>query len=69
MADFTRQHPRIQVSLIHTPSQGDYRKRLGVDFAAGNPADIVLLNYRRYGAFAARGVLEPNRAPPSSRAA
>ena len=45
--------------LIHIPSQGDYRKRLGVDFAAGNPADIVLLNYRRYGAFAAKGVLEP----------
>ena len=59
VADFTRHHPRIQVSLIHIPSQGDYRKRLGVDFAAGNPADIVLLNYRRYGAFAAKGVLEP----------
>ena len=49
----------IQVSLIHIPSQGDYRKRLGIDFAAGTPADIVLLNYRRYGAFAAKGVLEP----------
>ena len=58
VADFTRHHPR-SVSLIHIPSQGDYRKRLGVDFAAGNPADIVLLNYRRYGAFAAKGVLEP----------
>jgi multiple sugar transport system substrate-binding protein len=59
VADFTRQHPGIHVSLIHIPSQGDYRKRLGADFAAGNPADILLLNYRRYGAFAARGVLEP----------
>jgi multiple sugar transport system substrate-binding protein len=59
VAEFTRHHPRIQVSLTHIPSQGDYRKRLGIDFAAGNPADIVLLNYRRYGAFAAKGVLEP----------
>ncbi len=59
VADFTRHHPAIQVSLVHVPSQGDYRKRLGVDFAAGSPADVILLNYRRYGAFAARSVLEP----------
>jgi len=59
VADFTRHHPAIQVSLVHVPSQSDYRKRLGADFAAGTPADVILLNYRRYAAFAARGVLEP----------
>jgi multiple sugar transport system substrate-binding protein len=59
VSDFTRRHPDIHVSLVHVPSQGDYRKRLGVDFAAGTPADVILLNYRRYGAFAAKGVLEP----------
>ena len=59
VADFTRRHPQIQVALLHIPGQGDYRKRLGIDFAAGAPADIVLLNYRRYAAFAAKGVLEP----------
>ena len=59
VAAFTRQHPHIDVKLIHIPGQGDYRKRLGADFAAGTPADIVLINYRRYAAFAAKGVLEP----------
>jgi multiple sugar transport system substrate-binding protein len=59
VADFTRRHPDVHVSLAHVPGQGDYRKRLGVDFAAGTPADVILLNYRRYGAFAAKGVLEP----------
>jgi multiple sugar transport system substrate-binding protein len=59
VADFTRRTPQVQVTLIHVPGQGDYRTRLGVDFAAGRPADVVLLNYRRYAAFAARGVLEP----------
>ena len=59
VADFTRLHPQVQVTLVHVPGQGDYRKRLGIDFAAGTPADIVLLNYRRYAAFAAKGVLEP----------
>lgn len=59
VAEFRQRHPNIDVTLIHIPGQSDYRKRLGVDFAAGTPADIVLLNYRRYAAFAAKGALEP----------
>lgn len=59
VAAFEASHPTIQVQLIHIPSQSDYRQRLGMDFAAGTPADIVLINYRRYAAFAARGALEP----------
>jgi multiple sugar transport system substrate-binding protein len=59
VADFARLRPEIRVTLLHIPGQGDYRKRLGIDFAAGSPADVVLLNYRRYGPFAAKGVLEP----------
>jgi multiple sugar transport system substrate-binding protein len=59
VAAFEERHPAITVTLIHIPSQSDYRQRLGVDFAAGTPADVVLLNYRRYAAYAARGVLEP----------
>lgn len=56
---FRRQQPQLEIELVHVPGQSDYRKRLGVDFAAGTPADIVLLNYRRYAAFAAKDVLEP----------
>lgn len=59
VAAFEERHPAIDVALIHIPSQSDYRQRLGVDFAAGTPADVVLLNYRRYAAYAARGALEP----------
>lgn len=59
VAEFRKHHPDIDVTLIHIPGQSDYRKRLGIDFAAGTPSDIVLLNYRRYAAFAAKGVLEP----------
>jgi multiple sugar transport system substrate-binding protein len=59
VAAFHAAHPEIAVELQHIPSQADYRKRLGADFAAGTPADIVLINYRRYGPFAAKGVIEP----------
>lgn len=47
-----------KVKLIHVPSQADYRKRLGTDFAAGTPTDVVLINYRRFLAFAKKGVTE-----------
>ncbi len=56
---FEQGHPDVDVELIHIPSDSDYRQRLGVDFAAGDPSDIVLINYRRYAPFAAMGVLEP----------
>ena len=56
---FEQKHPSIKIELIHIPSQGDYRTRLAADFAAGTPANIVLINYRRYAGFAAKGVIEP----------
>lgn len=59
VAAFEVAHPDIDVELIHIPGQSDYRLRLGADFAAGSPPDVALINYRRYAAFAARGVLEP----------
>ncbi|MCE9558461.1 MAG: sugar ABC transporter substrate-binding protein [Armatimonadetes bacterium] len=59
VAAFEKKVPNIKIELIHVPSQSDYRKRLGTDFAAGVPADVVLLNYRRYSEFANKDVLEP----------
>ena len=59
VAAFESEHPDIAVELVHVPSASDYRARLGVDFAAGDPADVVLINYRRYAPFAAMGALEP----------
>lgn len=56
---FEEKYSNINVEVIHIPSQSDYRTRLAADFVAGTPADVVLINYRRYASFAARGVLEP----------
>lgn len=56
---FHAEHPEIRVEITHIPSASDYRKRLATDFAAGTPADITLMNYRRYAAFAANNLLEP----------
>lgn len=56
---FRARHPEITVVLNHIPSQSDYRTRMGADFAAGTPADIVLVNYRRLAAFTSQGLIEP----------
>src|SRR5262245_45360926 len=43
---FSAKYPNIKVEVIQVPGQGDYRQRLAADFAAGTPADVVLINYR-----------------------
>jgi multiple sugar transport system substrate-binding protein len=59
VAAFEETHPEIEVEVTHIPSASVYRDRLSTEFAAGTPHDITLMNYRRYGAFAANGLLEP----------
>jgi multiple sugar transport system substrate-binding protein len=52
-------NPDVQIELIHIPGQREYRTRLASDFAAGTPADVVLINYRRLGPFVAKSAIEP----------
>ena len=56
---FGQKHPEIKVELVYTPNQLSYLQRLAIDFAAGTPADVFLLNYRRYANYAAKGLFEP----------
>jgi multiple sugar transport system substrate-binding protein len=52
-------NPNVKVNLIQVPAQGDHLSKLATSFAAGNPPDVFLINYRRYGQFADQNVLEP----------
>lgn len=56
---FQASHADIKIEMTHIPDDGDYLTRLVTDFAAGNPTDVSLFNYRQVGNFAAQGVLEP----------
>lgn len=58
-AAFEAENLNAKIELIHIPGQSDYRTRLAADFAAGTPADVVLLNYRRIAPYAAKDALEP----------
>ncbi|MEO8285118.1 MAG: sugar ABC transporter substrate-binding protein [Chloroflexota bacterium] len=52
-------NPAVNVKINHVPAQGEHMTKISAGFAAGNPPDVFLLNYRRYGQFAAKNVLEP----------
>jgi multiple sugar transport system substrate-binding protein len=49
----------IDVQLVEASDREDLIARLATSLAADSPPDLFLMNYRFYGQFAARGVLEP----------
>ena len=59
---FEQENQDVEVKLVPVGSQGDHVAKLATDFSAGNPPDLFLINYRRFGQFADNGVLEPLRA-------
>lgn len=56
---FEARSPGARVRLVPVPSQSDHAAKLSASFAGGTPPDLFLINYRRFGQYAARGVLEP----------
>lgn len=56
---FEAENPGASVSLIPVPSQSDHAAKLSAGFAGGSPPDLFLINFRRFGQYAARGALEP----------
>lgn len=58
-AGFERTQDAVDVNLVEASGRADLLTRLATSIAAGSPPDLVLLNYRFYGQFAAKGALEP----------
>ncbi|NED94393.1 sugar ABC transporter substrate-binding protein [Phytoactinopolyspora alkaliphila] len=56
---FEDENSDISVTLSPVATQDDLMARLTTSFAGGNPPDVFLLNFRRYGQFAAQGAIEP----------
>jgi multiple sugar transport system substrate-binding protein len=56
---YRQREPEAEVQLVEASDRQDLLARLSTSFAAGNPPDVFLINYRFYGQFAAKGVLEP----------
>ena len=56
---FEKKEPDVRVALIEASDREDLLARLSTSFAGGSPPDLFLINYRFYGQFASKGVLEP----------
>ena len=56
---FAEEEPDIDVELVEASDREDLIARLSTSLAGGTPPDLFLMNYRFYGQFAARDVLEP----------
>ena len=59
VAAFEERNPGIDVQIEYVPNASDFYARLATGYAAGLAPDVFLINYRRYGQFAARGALIP----------
>lgn len=59
VAAYHEREPDHEVELVEASDRSDLLARLATSFAAGTPPDVFLVNYRYYGQFAAKGVLEP----------
>ncbi|MEN3609793.1 sugar ABC transporter substrate-binding protein [Plantactinospora sp. ZYX-F-223] len=56
---FEKSTPDVDVTLSPVATPDELMARLTTAFAGGTPPDVFLLNYRRYGQFAAQGAIEP----------
>jgi multiple sugar transport system substrate-binding protein len=59
VAGFAAANPGTTVILDTVTEPGELVAKLTTAFAAGSPPDLFLMNYRRLGSFAAKGVIEP----------
>ena len=56
---YENDHPEATIELVEVADKGDHLTKLATDFAAGEPADVFLVNFREYSQFVSRGAIEP----------
>ena len=56
---YTKKHPDRRVQLVEASDRKDLLARLSTSIAGGEPPELFLMNYRFYGQFAVKDVIEP----------
>ncbi len=59
IATFEAAHAGTRINLVNIADRSEFDKKLAALFAARTPPDVFLINYRRFGQFAIKGVLQP----------
>ena len=56
---YENDHPNAEVNLVEVADKGDHLTKLATSFAAGDPPDVFLVNFREYSQFVTRGAIDP----------
>lgn len=56
---YENDHPNAEVKLVEVADKGDHLTKLATSFAAGDPPDVFLVNFREYSQFVTRGAIDP----------
>ena len=64
---YEKAHRDVRVQVVEVASKGDHLARLSTSFAAGEPPDVFLVNYREYSQFVARGAVAAIEEPLADR--
>lgn len=56
---YKKEAPDATVKLVHVADKDDHLQKLATSFAAGDPPDVFLINFREYAQFVTRGAIEP----------
>ena len=56
---YENDHPDSDITLVEVADKGDHLTKLSTSFAAGEPPDVFLVNFREYSQFVPRGAIEP----------
>lgn len=56
---YENDNPSNEVKLVEIAEKDDHLTKLATSFAAGDPPDVFLVNFREYSQFVARGAIEP----------
>lgn len=56
---YEKDHPGAPVKLVEVADKDDHLQKLATSFAAGDPPDVFLINFREYAQFVTRGAIEP----------
>ena len=56
---YEKENPGTSITLVEEAEKEDHLARLATSFAAGEPPEVFLVNYREYSQFVARGAIDP----------
>lgn len=56
---YENDNPDAQVKLVEVADKADHLTKLATSFAAGDPPDVFLVNFREYSQFVSRGAISP----------